>query len=83
MTEEEYIEAFNRIANNMITKETEIKNHKAWFYSLDYLRFKNRLLGEIKTTDTDKAVNISSSGIKDSTRHHILQCGLLDCLLGG
>lgn len=80
-TEQNFIDLFEEISNNFIIKS---KNTELSYYVLHYLKnHMNSILGTLKTTGYDKIVNISHTKVKESTRKHILQCGLLDCILGG
>ena len=82
-TKKDFINAFNMVTSNIETRVAKFKNGVMLFHMLEYLKSKNSVLGEVTTTGEDKVVNISEVNMKEATRNHILQCGLLDSLLGG
>lgn len=52
------------------------------YYIIDYAEENNQLLGEIRIPGKEeKIINVEAGDIKDSTRHRILQQGLLDSIV--
>lgn len=52
------------------------------YYIIEYTKEHNQLLGNIKIPGKiEKVINVESKNIKESTRHRILQNGLLDGIM--
>ena len=60
----------------------ELERMAILYYIIEYATEHNQLLGNIKIPGKiEKIINVEAKNIKESTRHHILQNGLLDGLM--
>lgn len=74
----------NELKSNLETKIDNNIDSLIYYYILDYLKDNNCVYGEISIPGhSDKVINLSIKDMTEATKNHILQCGILDNILGG